>query len=62
MLNQGKIMAKGAGYEVFESSDSSEITFKTGDHLHDSRQSLETYTPGTPGGLTPPFTGKETFV
>ena len=62
VLDQGKIVAKGAGYEVFKSADSSEITFKTGDHLHDSGQSLETYASGTPGGLTPTFTGKETFV
>ena len=29
VLDQGKIVAKGAGYEVFESTDPSEITFKT---------------------------------
>ncbi len=62
VLDQGAIVASGAGYEVFESDTSSEITYKTGDHLSDPGSSPEKTVPGIPGAITPPFTEKETFA
>jgi peptide/nickel transport system ATP-binding protein len=62
VLDQGKIVAKGAGFEIFESSNPAQILFKPQNHSHDAHPSTEKYAPGTSGAINPPFTGKESFA
>jgi peptide/nickel transport system ATP-binding protein len=62
VLDQGKVVAKGAGFELFKSENPFQISFKSRNPSHDSGSPLETSPPGTTGGIIPPFTGKETFA
>nr|WP_321400429.1 ABC transporter ATP-binding protein [uncultured Desulfobacter sp.] len=62
VLDQGKIVAQGAGFEIFESSNPAQILFKPQNHLYDTHPSIEKYAPGTSGRINPTFTGKETFA
>lgn len=62
VLDQGKIVAKGTGYEVFESAELSEIKFKPGNYLYNPGQPIEPFAPKISGEPTPPFTGKEIFA
>lgn len=61
-IDLGELVTKGAGFEIFESSNPAQILYTPQNHSHDAHPSTEKYAPGTSGAINPPFTGKESFA